>query len=117
MVNTRPRISAYHTRRKRINNNTENAFAIKTVRQFFVSVIILASVFAVSKINISICNKFIENTKAALCYTIDYKSVAENIIQKAKKLPDLFSKNTMQQQDTGDDQPINTEENISNDIN
>jgi hypothetical protein len=40
MVSTRPRLNTAQLRRKRINNNEDNAFMVKTGRQIMVSTVI-----------------------------------------------------------------------------
>lgn len=92
MVSARPRYTASHIQRRRLSNNDGKAFMQKTIRQFFVSVIVFAIVFAISKIDLPIRSTVIGSVNKTLSYTIDYKKVTRNIADGLKKLPGLLNK-------------------------
>ena len=84
MVSTRPRLNTAQLRRKRINNNEDNAFMVKTGRQIMVSTVIALLVFAVSKIQNPVCTNITSTVKNILVYTVDYKKAAIEIYSQIK---------------------------------
>jgi hypothetical protein len=92
MVSTRPRLNTAQLRRKRINNNEDNAFMVKTGRQIMVSTVIALLVFAVSKIQNPVCTNITSTVKNILVYTVDYKKAAIEIYSQIKEVTDRFNR-------------------------
>ena len=92
MVSTRPRLNTAQLRRKRINNNEDNAFMVKTGRQIMVSTVIALLVFALSKIQNHVCKNITSTVKNILVYTVDYKKAAIEIYSQIKEVTDRFNR-------------------------